>query len=71
MENDLIFSLLPWMEGFPGGAEDVGDIGSISGQENPLEEGMAAHSRIFAGGSHRQRSLVAFSPQRAMQHLDA
>lgn len=71
MENDLIFFLLPWMEGFPGGRRRcLGDMGSISGQENPLE-GMAAHSRILAGGSHRQRSLVAFSAQRAMQHLDA
>ena len=38
----------------PVNTEDVGDMGSISGQENPLEEGMAAHSSIFAGGSHGQ-----------------
>ena len=50
----------------PVNAEDVGDMGSISGQENPLEEGMAAHSSIFAGGSHGQRSVVAYSPQLAM-----
>ena len=32
----------------PVNTEDVGDMGSISGQENPLEEGMAAHSSILA-----------------------
>ena len=80
MENDLIFSLLTWMEGFPGGASGkeltcqcrrCRRHGLISGQENPLEEGMAAHPSIFAGGSHGQRSLVAYSPQLAIHHLDA
>ena len=28
------------------------------GQEEPLEKGMASHSRILAGESHGQRSLV-------------
>ena len=32
------------------------------GQEDPLEEGMATHSCILAGGSHWQRSLVDYSP---------
>ena len=38
----------------------VGDIrGSGSpGQEDPLEEGPAAHSRVLAGASHGQSSLV-------------
>ena len=80
MENDLIFSLLTRMEGFPDGASGkeltcqcrrCRRHGLISDQENPLEEGMAAHSSIFAGGSHGQRSLVAYSPQLAMHHLDA
>ena len=45
----------------PVNAEDVGDMGLTSGQENPLEEGMAAHSSIFAGGSHGQRSQAGCS----------
>ena len=41
-------------EGFPGGsvgkesACHVGDPGSILGQEDPLEKGMATHSSILA-----------------------
>ena len=33
------------------------------GQEDPLEEGMATHSRILAWKSHGQRSLVGYSPR--------
>ena len=36
-----------------------GDIRSL-GWEDPLEEGMATHSSIPAGESHRQRSLVDY-----------
>ena len=32
------------------------------GWEDPLEEGMAAHSGILPGKSHGQRSLVGYSP---------
>ena len=32
------------------------------GQEDPLEKGMETHSRILLGKSHRQRSLVGYSP---------
>ena len=32
------------------------------GQEDTLEEGMVAHSRIFAWRIHGQRSLVHYSP---------
>ena len=32
------------------------------GQEDPLEKGMATHSRIFAWRIHGQRSLVGYSP---------
>ena len=32
------------------------------GWEDPLEKGMATHSRILPGESHGQRSLVGFSP---------
>ena len=40
--------------GFPGGSNskesvcNVGDLGSIPGQEEPLEKGMATHSSILA-----------------------
>ena len=40
--------------GFPGGSDGketactVRDLGSILGWEDPLEEGMATHSSIFA-----------------------
>ena len=31
--------------------------------EDPLEEGMATHSRILAWKSHRQRSLAGYDSQ--------
>ena len=31
-------------------------------QEDPLEEGIATHSRILARESHGQRSLAGYSP---------
>ena len=40
--------------GFPGGSDgkestrNVGNLGSIPGQEDPLEEGMATHSSVLA-----------------------
>ena len=33
------------------------------GQEEPLEEEMAAHSSGLAGESHGQRSLAGYSPR--------
>ena len=35
---------------------------SLSGWEDPLEEGMAAHSSILPGESHGQKSLAGHSP---------
>jgi len=32
------------------------------GQEDPLEKGMAIHSRFLPGESHGQRSLAGYSP---------
>ena len=46
----------------PANAGDVRDTGSILGQEDPLEEGMATHSIFLPGESHGQRSLVGYSP---------
>ena len=43
------------MEGFLGGSDgkesicNAGDLGSIPGLENPLEEGMATHTSILTG----------------------
>jgi len=37
------------------------------GQEDALEQAMATHSSIFAGKSHRQRSLAGYSPQSLKQ----
>ena len=31
--------------------------------EDPLEDGMATHSRVVPGESHGQRSLGGYSPQ--------
>ena len=56
----------PW--GFPGGAEvknspasarATGDVGSVPGGEDSLEEEMATHSSIFAW----TESLVGYSPR--------
>ena len=33
------------------------------GQEDPLEQEMATHSRILAGKFHGQRSLAGYSPR--------
>ena len=47
------FSLIVFF-GFPGGSDNkesvykVGDLGQFLGWEDPLEEGMASHSRILA-----------------------
>ena len=43
-------------------ARSAGDLGSILGWEDPLEEGMATHSSILAGELHGQRRLVGYSP---------
>ena len=43
-----------WFRGFPGGSGgkesscNVGDLGSIPGQEDALEKAMASHSSILA-----------------------
>ena len=49
---------------------NVGDPGSVPGWEDSLEEGMSAHSSIFAWRiPHGQRSLVGYSP-RGHKELD-
>ena len=55
--NSLLVDADRWMRGFPGGttmkilpanAGGAGGVRSITGSEDPLEEGMAPHSRILA-----------------------
>ena len=54
--------------GFPGGSDSkestcsMGDLDLIPEWKDPLEKGMATHSRILAWRFHRQRSLVGNSP---------
>ena len=43
-------------------AGDTGDLSSILGQEDHLEESVAAHSSVHAGESHGQTSLAGHSP---------
>ena len=48
----LAFSLYPCtvlaVKNPPANAGDIGDVGSIPGQEDPLEESMATHFNILA-----------------------
>ena len=54
---------------FPGGSDSKESICNAEetqvqslGQEDPLQKGMATHSSILLGKSHRQRSLVGYNP---------
>ena len=40
----------------------AGDVGSILGGEDPLEEEMATTPVFLPGKSHRQKSLAGYSP---------
>ena len=40
----------------------AGDVGSIPGQEDPLQESMTTTPVFLPGESHGQRSLVGYSP---------
>ena len=58
--------------GFPGGTNGertllqcrrlLRDADFTLGGEEPLEEGIATHSRLLLGESHGQRSLVGSNP---------
>ena len=54
--------------GFSGGSDskdsacNAGDPGSILGQEDPLEKGMATTPVFLPGESYGQKSLVGYSP---------
>ena len=42
---------------------NAGDVGSIPGSGDPLEEGMVTYSVLCLENPHGQRSLVGYSPQ--------
>ena len=48
------------VKNLPANAGDAGDVGWSSGQEDPLEKGMAIHSSILGWKPHGQRSLVGY-----------
>ena len=52
------------VKNLPVNSESTRDVCSIPEDEDPLEEEVATHSRIFAlpGKPHRQRSLEGYSP---------
>ena len=51
------------VKNLPSSVGDARDMGSIPGQEDLLEKGMATHSSIFLPGRfHGWRSLVDHSP---------
>ena len=62
IKSTRAFSSGAVIKNLPANAGDTGDVGSILGWEDPLEEGMATHSSILPGESHGQRSLVGYSP---------
>ena len=50
------------MKNLPANAGDTA-LGSIPGQEDPLEESMATTPVFLPGESHGQRSLVGYNPK--------
>ena len=46
--SDLNSHVAQVVKNSPASVEDVKDMGSILGREDPLEEGMAVHSSILA-----------------------
>ena len=46
--SDLNSHVAQVVKSSPASVEDVKDMGSILGREDPLEEGMAVHSSILA-----------------------
>ena len=52
----------PVVKNLPANAGDIRDAGSVPGQEDPLEEGMATHASAPAWESPRTEKLVGYSP---------
>ena len=48
VENEQASQVALMVKNLPANVGDIRDMGSIMGQEDPLEEGMATHSRILA-----------------------
>ena len=48
----------------PPAVQETQEIQVLSlGQEDPMEEGTAAHFNILTGNTHGQRSLMGYSPE--------
>ena len=67
---DMGFPGSTLVKNWPADAGDERKVGSIPGQEEPLEEEMAAHSSILAWKIHGQRGLAGYSPwgRRRVRH---
>ena len=50
------------VKNLPASAEDVRDVGSILGWEDPLEEAWQPTPVFLPGESHGERSLMGYSP---------
>jgi len=60
-----VYLLIPYSQFIPPSTFRVSQVAQqiqFLGQEDPLKKEMATHSTILAGKSHRQRSLVGYSP---------
>ena len=60
-----VSGLLQWLSGKESAcnAGGAGDVGSVLGGEDPLEEEMATTPVFLPGESHGQSSLAGYSPQ--------
>ena len=55
--------VVPVVKNLSANAGDIGEAGSILGQEDPLEEEWQPTPVFLPGESHGQRSLVGYSPK--------
>ena len=59
----MAFPVVPVVKNLTANAGDIGEAGSILGQEDPLEEECQPTPVFLPGESHGQRSLVGYSPK--------
>ena len=55
------------IKNLPSNAGDIGGVGSILGQEDPLEKGMATHSSILAWRILMDREAYGLQPMRSQR----
>jgi len=58
---------LPWWLSGKESSCQAGDVGLVLGREDPPEKEMATLPVFLPGKSHRQRSLVSYSPWRCKE----